>query len=370
MPSYFYHISLELLPSVHPYLTQLDGSQLDDNADPALVLRAAREALKPFRRKRQRAGGNNSGSSPTVSNQVNKSDASAGESVHSVKGQDSLHRQCTTAESKLRLPLRTAQAQFSNYQTLQTSTDIQSSSKSPYPLTTAEQVAADQRLDRISFECIDMVPDQERATRHQRQSSGEGRSNNKDNQIAKGIGTNVLGGLATKGRYVPLDQKLSDSAWGIVHLYRDAEESPALCDGDDDPSFLKGSAIARTSKISAPGTRTQFGSRDASGVSTHSNASTSSSSSGATGPEDCTTLCILAVPSYLSPADFLGLVGEETRDEVSHFRMIRTARANRYMVLMKFRSGKKAREWQRDWNGKVFNSMEVSSISTEQGTRD
>ena len=61
----------------------------------------------------------------------------------------------------------------------------------------------------------------------------------------------------------------------------------------------------------------------------------------------------------MSPSDFLGFVGETTMDEVSHFRMIRTARANRYMVLMKFRSGKKAKEWQRVWNGKVFNSMEV-----------
>ena len=363
MPSYFYHISLELLPSAQPYLTQPDGSELDDtSADPALVLRAAREALKPFRKRRPRTGGNNAGGSSTLSNGVNRSAALAGESVHSVKGAgSSLRRQCTATESNLHLPVRPAhtQDQLSSYQTFQTFTDIQTSLNSPSPLTTAEQVAADQRLDRISFECIDMIPDRERATRHQQQSSGGGGSNNKDNQIAKGIGTNVLGGLATKGRYVPLDQKLSDSAWGIVHLYRDAEESPALCDGDDDPSFLKGSAIARTSKISAPGTRTQFGSRDVSGVSAHSNASTSSSSSGAAGPEDCTTLCILAVPSYLSPADFLGLVGEETRDEVSHFRMIRTARANRYMVLMKFRSGKKAREWQKDWNGKVFNSMEV-----------
>ncbi|KAE8310375.1 hypothetical protein BDV41DRAFT_545377 [Aspergillus transmontanensis] len=60
----------------------------------------------------------------------------------------------------------------------------------------------------------------------------------------------------------------------------------------------------------------------------------------------------------MSPSDFLGFVGEASMDDVSHFRMIRTARANRYMVLLKFRSGKKAKEWQKEWNGKVFNSME------------
>jgi BRCA1-associated protein len=68
----------------------------------------------------------------------------------------------------------------------------------------------------------------------------------------------------------------------------------------------------------------------------------------------------------MSPSDFLGFVGEGTRDDVSHFRMIRTARANRYMVLMKFRSGKKAREWQKEWNGKVFNSMEVCFLRMDR----
>lgn len=349
MPSHFYHISLELLPSAHPYLSHLDGPELD-SADPSLVLRAAREALRPFRKKRR----NNN---PTEENRAVHS-APLSESVRGANGGDCSHRPCTPAESHL--PVRPAHPHehCSNYQTsLQTPTaDIQTSPNYPYPITNAEQVATDKRLDRLSFECIDMVPDPQRAS--QQKSSGGG---SHSNQIAKGIGTSVIGGLATKGRYVPLDQKISDSAWGIVHLYRETEESPALCDGDHDPSFLKGSAIARTSKINAPGTRTQFGSRDVSGVSTYS-ASSTSSSSGVAGPEDCTTLCILAVPSYLSPADFLGLVGEDTRDEVSHFRMIRTARANRYMVLMKFRSGKKAKEWQKDWNGKVFNSMEVISF--------
>jgi BRCA1-associated protein len=76
--------------------------------------------------------------------------------------------------------------------------------------------------------------------------------------------------------------------------------------------------------------------------------------------EECTTLCILAVPSYMTPSDFLGFVGERTREEVSHFRMIKTSRANKYMVLMKFREAKDAREWRKEWNGKTFNSMEVS----------
>ena len=57
--------------------------------------------------------------------------------------------------------------------------------------------------------------------------------------------------------------------------------------------------------------------------------------------------------------DFMGFVGERQRKEVSHFRMIRTEAANRYMVLLKFRTNEAAREFHGDFNGKAFNSMEV-----------
>jgi BRCA1-associated protein len=151
--------------------------------------------------------------------------------------------------------------------------------------------------------------------------------------ITNGIGAGSSG-LATKGRYEPTDVEGEDLGWGIVRLYRDAEETPGLY---DDVTTTKHHKHGKGgSRNSATGQETPF--RD----------------------EDCTTLCILAVPAYMTPSDFLGFVGEETREEVSHFRMIKTERVNRYMVLMKFRSGKKAREWRKEWNGKVFNSMEVS----------
>ena len=142
-----------------------------------------------------------------------------------------------------------------------------------------------------------------------------------------------LGALATKGRYEPLDPQQEELGWGVVRLYRDVEETVGLYDepGSHKPSKYGRQASRESEEIEIP-----F--RD----------------------EECTTLCILAVPSYLTPSDFLGYVGEKTRDEVSHFRMIRTERGNRYMVLMKFRNGKKAREWRRAWNGKPFDGMEVS----------
>lgn len=126
------------------------------------------------------------------------------------------------------------------------------------------------------------------------------------------------GGLATKGKFIPSDVKDTEVGWGVVHLYRDGHETPHLY---DDAQVAEGEFKE----------------------------------------EDCTTLCILAVPSYMTPSDFLGFVGEQTREDVSHFRLIKTSRANKYMVLMKFREAKKAREWRKGWNGKTFNSMEVGS---------
>lgn len=169
-----------------------------------------------------------------------------------------------------------------------------------------------------------------------------------NNPVTAGIGTDILGGLRTKGRYIPLDQKTSDSVWGIVHLYRDALETPYLSE-DDYPLDLKGSSAAARQPGDLGGSNASRGEGDGGGGHILQD-------------EEYTTLCILAVPSYMSPSDFLGFMGEKTRDDVNHFRMIRTARANRYMVLMKFRSGKKAKEWQRVWNGKVFNSMEVCHL--------
>ncbi|KEQ70292.1 zf-UBP-domain-containing protein [Aureobasidium namibiae CBS 147.97] len=122
-------------------------------------------------------------------------------------------------------------------------------------------------------------------------------------------------GLHTKAAYVPSTSKATDVGWGVVHLYRDSQETAALGHNHtkDDVDF---------------------------------------------DPQQCTTLCILAVPSWMMPSDLLGFVGDQAREDVSHFRLIRTGRANKYMVLMKFKQAKKAREWQKLWNGKLFSAME------------
>lgn len=197
-------------------------------------------------------------------------------------------------------------------------------SSGPQPSSSRTQ-ARDWRYARVSIESIDMIP-----VKTPNGNAGSGKS---ANNISDGIGAGQ-GGLATKGRYVPSETTDTDVGWGIVHLYRDAEETPGLHDGD---------AARRSLHVDGSSFR---GSKNAE-LQTFKE-------------EDCTTLCVLAVPSYLTPSDFLGFVGEKTRDEVTHFRMIRSAKVNRYMVLMKFRSARKARDWRKEWNGKAFNSMEVS----------
>ena len=186
-------------------------------------------------------------------------------------------------------------------------------------------VIPDWRYDRIFMQIIDMAHDAAITTQEgQREGGG---------QITNGIAVGP-GGSATKGRFQPLClEEEEELGWGIIRLYRDNEATPGLY---NDTSVGKGSKSGRT--------RTHQENRHESPFH----------------DEDCTTLCILAVPSYLTPSDFLGFVGEKTRDEVSHFRMIRTERSNRYMVLMKFRSGRRAREWRKEWNGKAFDGIEVN----------
>ncbi|KAL8822176.1 MAG: hypothetical protein Q9191_007083, partial [Dirinaria sp. TL-2023a] len=189
-------------------------------------------------------------------------------------------------------------------------------------LNSAPAIVQDWRYGSILTQEIEMAP-----------GTQEGSSEimpKRDTLLNNGISAGPSG-LATKGRFEPLNSEEEELGRGVVRLYRDGEETPGLY---DKPTIGKSSKAGRALQRKDEAEQPAF--KD----------------------EDCTTLCILAVPSYLTPSDFLGFVGERTRDEVSHFRMIRTERSNRYMVLMKFRNGKKAREWRIEWNGKAFDGIE------------
>ncbi|RYP20306.1 hypothetical protein DL765_002869 [Monosporascus sp. GIB2] len=146
-------------------------------------------------------------------------------------------------------------------------------------------------------------------------------------------------GKATKAKYMPLATKNTEIGWGVVHLYREGDDTPELAlppmDGGEGGGAQDGAVI------------------------------------------DYTTLCIPAVPSYLSPSDFLGFIGEKWRDQISHYRMVMTDRMNRYLVLMKFRDNKRAWLFKREFDGKVFNQIEpetcnvafIKSVTFETPTR-
>ncbi|KAL4872923.1 hypothetical protein BDV12DRAFT_113351 [Aspergillus spectabilis] len=299
MPSYFYTLAVELFSRPQSDLNSYTNNR---SLTTSLSFESACEALLPFQKR----------PSSTTNRTI----------------RNPLHRKykCDSSDS----PSETRHHPASN-----TSPSHRSSSPPALPytksLTSASELERDLRLDKISIECIDMIPSA------------------RENPVTTGIGTDILGGLRTKGQYTPLDQKTAGSVWGIVHLYRDLQETPYLV-ADEYPAELKGSSAAAA--------RQSYAEHDLGGASSASKLRAQDAGPSLQPDADCTTLCVLAVPSYMSASDFLGFVGEATMDDVSHFRMIRTARANRYMVLMKFRSGKKAMVWQREWNGKVFNSME------------
>ncbi len=189
----------------------------------------------------------------------------------------------------------------------------QSRQDSPTGCQRIEQAAEDWRFERVRVESVKFGAD---ATEKEADMAG-----------ASTLGKKVESqSNPTRARVEPLrvqGTKNTELGWGIVHLYREGEERPGF-------------------------NSAEAGTRDGLGGGIE----------GEMDKWDTTILCIPAVPSYMTASDFLGWVGERTRDMVSHFRMIMTGKMNRYMMLMKFRDGRDARKWRTEWDGKVFNGME------------
>lgn len=141
----------------------------------------------------------------------------------------------------------------------------------------------------------------------------------------------TLGGASTmnKAELLHLRTKHTEVGWGVVHFYRDGDETPSL------------GAMGEEAEEEED----------------------------ASEPVDCTTICIPAVPAYMSPGDFLGFVGEKWRGDILHCRMVMTSKMNRYLALLKFRDGDVAKKWRREFDGKVFNTMEVGQGSVHMSYR-
>ncbi|KAK6896845.1 RING finger protein ETP1 [Candida tropicalis] len=75
-------------------------------------------------------------------------------------------------------------------------------------------------------------------------------------------------------------------------------------------------------------------------------------------PGDDTMVAIIAVPTYFTATDLLGFIGENYMSNISHIRILKSDKPNRFLVLIKFRDIVKAAEFQYHYNGKPFNSME------------
>ena len=187
----------------------------------------------------------------------------------------------------------------------------------------------DWRFGRVRIESFDR-PDAVGSEMAGKMNGDGGSGSGGEVTPAASLGPNLGGmGLATKARYLPLGTKNTEAGWGVVHLYREGDEETAL--GGVPEEELEG-----------PGEGNSKG------------------QDGVGGEEEGTMLCIPAVPSYMSPSDFLGFVGEKWRGYVSHYRMVMTSRMSRYMVLMKFRDYRRAKEGKKEFDGKPFDSVEVS----------
>ncbi|KAI9468026.1 BRCA1-associated protein 2-domain-containing protein [Coemansia mojavensis] len=119
---------------------------------------------------------------------------------------------------------------------------------------------------------------------------------------------------------------------GILRLYRSRHVYPEpQCLESNYPEQIAGSSAATTSNAAK-------------------------SCVGAT-EERPRTLAVLAVPGYMTPADFLTFTAS-FRDGIEHVRVIRDGSPNHYMMLLQFRSVAVADEFYAYYNGKTFSPLE------------
>lgn len=114
--------------------------------------------------------------------------------------------------------------------------------------------------------------------------------------------------------------KDSEPAQGILRLYRDTNE---ITTGEiTTTTKQEAGATPTTTSYSAALSAGKSDARAQPVVTTEAEAGTHEHGTQIIQPDQGTSVCVLAVPSYLSPGDFLNFVGP-VRSNVSHFRIIR-----------------------------------------------
>lgn len=84
-----------------------------------------------------------------------------------------------------------------------------------------------------------------------------------------------------------------------------------------------------------------------------------SSSQGQSYGEKQTIVAVLAVPPWMTPSDFLAFVAPAA-DTMKHLRLVRDVSPNRTMVIIQFKDHHDAVVFIEEFNGRPFNSVEVS----------
>ncbi|KAF9531742.1 BRCA1-associated protein 2-domain-containing protein [Crepidotus variabilis] len=144
------------------------------------------------------------------------------------------------------------------------------------------------------------------------------------------LSASMSGGSKEKGRrgpaeatYIPHTRQKSGSTnlpEGVVHVFRDGASRPSISELEAQTATLSLEYVAAD---------------DSDGI----------------------MLGVLAVPSWMTPSDFLTFVAPAV-EGIGHLRIIRDAVPNRSMVVIKFLNPAAAAEFAEEYNGKPFNSME------------
>lgn len=304
MPSYFYHVKFELYPTPNPvvegtantpenifWLPPSDASVFDE------LPSHARTEENTFHKVAQTAQSDFKASSFLSSQKSPESSSSWSVSIID----------CGAAP---RAPLNQPEG---NFEIVSERQWLQRQNSLPAPSASAairpETAVQDWRFGRVRIETIPL----------QAGAAMAGESSRTVPIAAPELGPTFPGaGTDTRATFVPIETKNTELGWGLVHFYRDGEETEGMGQNDQAADGENG-----------------------------------------TSDEDYTTLCLPAVPATMSPDDFAAFLGSEWLEHISHCRMVLTSNLNRNLILLKFRDGKKAKEWRKAFDGFLFSPSVV-----------